>query len=429
MFQCNGIWWLPETPTEKVAGLLHFSDDVGITLSLAGILGESSPSLEEKSISIILGVTWDCPHAGELTLKDCRVKSHHLGSPGVMREDYFAERIFAGSHLEREEDFSFSRASIAFSGLSSWAASYTGLRHQQVPAGEGHRGGFEIQWLPPEPISGKIPGGYLTMGVGAKFAMPRREWLITEEVGLSISLDTPLTAEQLTDRYAYPLQNLMTLATDHPNSLVDFSVERPNIRGKIHVLAARTFHDTKAAADLLPYKMLFSLGDFKDRTVDLIARWIDISDRLSDVCGPYFGIQYKPDSFVDVKFLVVFQSLEVYQRKTAPKTLLASPQGGPLDDIVRQLVELHWGAIGPLFGGNLAAAVKEIVSYRNYVVHRNSDLDRRETYGADLYWLTQKLMFLMKACLMAELGISSEEQRKFFERNQMYIHLLGLGGK
>jgi hypothetical protein len=417
---------LPEAPAERVAGKLRFADDSGITLSLAGVLGEPSPSLWEKKHPIILGTTWDGPIAGALTLRDCQVKGRHLGSPGVMRETYFAARIFAGAHLESKEQFVFSSASVAFSGMSSWAYMYTGLRRNHLTAGG--NAGIEISWRPPEPISGPIRGGHLTLGVGAKCDMLPREWSITEDVGLSIALDNPMSAEELSERYAYPLQNLLTLATDHPNSLLTFSVERPNVRGKIHVLAARTFHDFAVAADLLPYKMLFTLEDVKARAVELIARWLEVSDRLSDVCNPYFGIQYKPSSFVDIKFLVVFQSLEIYHRIRASDVQSREfIPGGLLDEMVRHLLEDHWNVAAPLFQNDLARAVSEIVSHRNYVVHRDSNLGRSETFGGDLYWLTLKLMCLMKACLMSELDISPMEQLTYFQRNQMYVHLRGLG--
>ena len=425
-FQCNGIWWLPQNPSDKVVGTLHFSDDTGGDLSLAGVLGELTERFEEKRLPIILGLAWDCPLGKLVTLRDCPVKSTQFGVPGITREQYYAERLFFGSHLTKEEDFSFSELEVALSGLSSWADDLTGLARSHVPGGNGRHGGFEIRWLPPEPFVGEIPGGHLTLGVGGKLAMVRRDWSIHEFVRFEIACARPLADDELNRKYVYPLQNLMTLATDHPNALVEFIVRRPSSRADIQVLRPRTFHDAEVATDLLRHQMLFSLKDVRSRTIDLIGRWIDVSERLSDVCYPYFGTQYKPGSFVDTKYLFVFQALEVYQRHRRPKDQPSLSTNSPLDVLLASLLEEHWAVIGPLFGANSVEAVAEVIRYRNYVVHRDSDLGESPAYAATLYWLTQKLMFAMKSCFLDELGIPTEERIKLFRQNQLYVHMLGL---
>lgn len=425
-FRCNGIWWLPQNPSDKVAGELHFSDEASAHLALAGVFGEPAQRFEEKSVPIILGLAWDCPLGNLVTLRDCRVKGMKIGMPGISREEYFADRLFFGSHLTSEEEFSFSELIIALSGLPSWADDLTGLAQSDAPAGEGHRGGFEIRWLRPEPISGEIPGGHVTLGVGAKLTTVRREWSIREDVRFHIACERPQSDDELSQRYSYPLQNLMTLATDHPNALVEFKVKRPNGRDYIRVLGPRIFHDEDAAADLLRHKMLFSLKDVRSRAVELISKWIDVSQRLKGACNPYFSIHYKPGSFVDTKFLAVFQSLEVYYRERHPEIFPTVPAGVSLQDFLPGLLQEHWDGVGPLFGRTPAEAATEVVQFRNCVVHGYPDLMNKPDYGEKLYWLTQKLMFLMKGCLLRELGFSVEDQLKLFRQNQLHVHLLSL---
>jgi len=426
-FGCNGIWWLPENPSERVAGTLCFSDDDGIDLSLAGVFGEPAPGIAEKYVPIILGLVWDYPLGKLVTLKGCRVHRFHLGSPGIGREVYFADRLFVGSHIEREEDFSFSHLSVSLSGLSDWAGVLTGLSQQFIPVGKEGRKKFEIRWQSPEPIRGRIPGGDLALGVEGKVSLSRREGSIKEKVWFSISCDNPHTEDELLARYAYPLQNFMTLATDHPNAQVEVTVRRPGEDDRIHVIAARVFHDAKAAEDLMPHKMLFSLEDVKDRAVALISRWMEVSERFAGVVNPYFGIQYEPKSFVDTKFLIVFQSLEVYSRlHTQGGGSIVTPSDQSLGHLFTKLLEEHWKTVGPLFGLSLEGTVAELMKYRNYVVHRDSDIGKEPDYSRKLYWLTQKLMFLMKACLLTELGFTSDELDRFFRRNQMFVHILNM---
>ncbi len=428
-FNCLGIWWLPDNPNEKIPGTLRFSADEGAELSLIGVFGgEQTTGQVGKVAPVILGHVYDQPLEGKVTLRGCWVRSAQIGFPSATRESYFASRLFVGEHIPEERDFLFSYCNVSYSGLPSWADSLTGLTQTVVPSrtGKSH-GAFVFSWDPPDPITGDIPGGSFDLRVGAKFLMPSRKWTLAESVRLTIRFDQPLSDEVIQNRYAYPLQNLMTLATDHPNAQVEFKVMLPGKQNEIAVLAARVFDDESSAADLLPHKMLFAVSDLGDRVAEVIGRWIEISERLADACYPYFAIQYKPDSFVDVKFLTVFQSLEIYQRRRGAEQAQAGTAPGDRSEKehLLALMQEHSPTIGVLFR-SIPEAADELIRYRDYIVHRDSDLGDRPDYSETLYWNTQRLMFLMKACLLSELGFSADEQKQFFRRNQMFIHLINL---
>jgi hypothetical protein len=205
-FDCNGIWWLPESPSKRLAGTLRFSAETGVDLSLAGAFADPPTTLEKKEIPIVLGLLWDCSLGEVVTLKRCRLKASYFGSRTIAREEYFADLLFIGMHLEREEDFFFSGMSIQLSGLPSWANTLSGLRHRQVPADEAHRGGFEVIWEPPEPVVGSIPGGNLTLGVGAKISVDGRLNSIKEEVQFTISCVQPASHRDLNAKFVYPFR-------------------------------------------------------------------------------------------------------------------------------------------------------------------------------------------------------------------------------
>ena len=268
-FTYNGVWWLPESPSAQVAGTLQFSKEEGLQLSLFGVLGEHGAIVGEKRIPIIVGAVWDSPLGEDVTLTGSWAKGITFGSVGLTREEYHVDRAFIGRHLENDQSFSFSHLKISLSGLSSWAHNYTGFGQKYITKTADHRAGFEIQWISPEPISGKIPGGDLLLGLGAKMSMLARDWSIKEQIGLSITVEQPQSADGLNAKYVYPLQNFLTLATDHPNALVAFSVRQPDSNDDIHVIGARVFDDTEAAEGLTPHKMIFSLNDVRDRELRL----------------------------------------------------------------------------------------------------------------------------------------------------------------
>jgi ApeA N-terminal domain 1 len=427
-FTCNGVWWLPESLSTQVAGSLQFSKEAGLQLSLFGVLGESSAMVGKKRLPIILGAVWDSPLGEEVTLTGswAKTKSMSFGSVALTREEYHVDRAFIGSHLENDQSFSFTHLKISFSGLSSWAHNYSGFDQRYISKTPDHRAIFEIRWISPEPISGRIPGGELHLGLGAKMSMHARDWSIKEHIGLSITVEQPQSADTLNAKFIYPLQNFLTLATDHSNALVEFCVRRPDGEDDIHVIGARTFDDEETAEGLTPHKMIFSLNDVRDRAIQLFSRWIEVSERLSRVCNVYFASLYKPDTFVDTRFLAVFQALEVYERTLPDSVGNADPQGSRLREQFTGLLETHKQVVGPLYGKDVASAVAELLTYRNDVVHRNTDLAKQQDYSEQLFWWLHRLQFLMKACLLTELEMPEEEQVRFLSQNQMFVHIAGL---
>jgi hypothetical protein len=421
-FESQGYWWLPDRPSERVAGVLKQTEK-GFELSLFGALREESTPFQGRDIPIIHGIAWDCPAGSTITLKDCVLNRFRTGLAGVSREGYFVRQLFGGAHLGNEGDFKFSELSLSVSGLPAWAESLTGLSSNRIEATATSRGGTVVRWQAPPDITGPVRGGTLTLGVDSTFTMKRHEYTIVETPSLHISTNQPESVQSLHLRYGYPLQNFISFATDHPCAITNYEFGRGESQ-RVEFRFARIYANEDAAQDLVPHKMLFTFDDVRGELVDLLRRWLDLSERLRDVVEPYFGIQYRETTFVDLKFLTVFQALELYDRRLGADAQVNDSEVALAKRFGRLLAH-HLDAIGPLFGDDVAKAVNEIIQYRNYIVHHDSELGKSPAYSADLYWMTQKLMMVMKACLLSELGMTSKRQAELFARNQLFIHMRG----
>src|SRR5262249_48688615 len=104
-FECGGVWWVADNPTDRVAGTLSLSQKDGLKLVLLGTLGapESPFSFSSKGYPVILGSVYDCPFGQAVTLKDCQRVRYSTGVPGLSTEGYRADRAFFGRHLVRPE--------------------------------------------------------------------------------------------------------------------------------------------------------------------------------------------------------------------------------------------------------------------------------------------------------------------------------------
>jgi len=66
--------------------------------------------------------------------------------------------------------------------------------------------------------------------------------------------------------------------------------------------------------------------------------------------------------------------------------------------------------------------ISDVLRARNAVLHTESG-GIGEARVIELYWLSERLLFLVKACLLGELGIPTERQVGFLQRSRNYIHL------
>ena len=383
----------------------------------------------------MLGSVPDCELGNAVTLMDCFQSSYSMSSRGFSREKVRAERAFMGAHLETENEFRFQSLELAYSGLPSWVT-LTGL---QPPKWE-HTGGkftkLSLVYIPPHKIEAKIEIADIGIWFGISLSGPRHERTLHEKVFLGIDTQEALSMEQLNARFVYPLQNFLTLATDHPNAVDEFTLihrssERPPNRPEkpIHVFGARVYHDKGEASPLHSHEMLFTFPDIRERFPKIMDRWLNrVAEELKPVCDIFFGTVYKPQSYLDTKFQDVVQSLMLYYEIRHGTRADGSQHYTwvHLQEWLGRLADNHSAVMNPLVGNNLRGFVDRVTTTYNYVVHRRGDMREQAARGEEEYWLTQKLMWLMKSCFLAELEIPEPERVKLFERNEDYMHIRSL---
>ncbi len=448
-FECSGVWWPAEAPANRLPGTLHFSREKGLVLSLLGNFSEASWPLGEQTYRVVLGVAYDSPFDQQVTLKDCRLSGSTVGIPGFSRETYHVERAFFGAHLEEEEDFLFPECTIELGGLESWASHRTGFQFNRGPSRED---GISLTYKHPPSLAAAVPEGTVALSWGARFKSTLRRWNFQEDVSFRVVASAPLSEGEWNQRYVYPLENFLTFATNAPNALRKVQFHRvleganPKEASLPIVLVASRVHEGPNEEEFSPHKMLFTLEDVGDRFAPFVRKWLEIHRHFQATCNVFFSIQYAPQTYLDTTLLAVMQSLELYQARrngagarlgkpSLPADVLAnlpeacrSPIQEWLEGLVvdtfrgtlSQLFDEHRAVLGPLAPRGEEGLTGEVLAIRNQVLRKNLDPSQLGNYNLRLFWVTQTLTILMKACFLKELGFTEEERTRLFDRNQMY---------
>jgi ApeA N-terminal domain 1 len=454
-FDCNGQWWVPEAPERRCSGALRCNDAGELTLALIGTLVDAPIGSSGDDSRIILGVVSEPPLGNvfgnqaeaKVTLANCFVTRQTMGSGLQTRQEFFAHRAFLGAHLVNEQDFNFQSIQLSLSGLSSWANGLSGfLRPASDP--------WTISFRYPDPVSGTFPGGKFSLGVGCTWSDSHREQRLTEFVKFSLTLTEPAPLGLQND-LVYWIQNLFTFATDHPNAITELVVQKQELLGeRISVVGPRAFSDETAAENLMPWQMLFSLSDVTNRFGEIVTKWFELSKRFPEVTALYFGTQYNPPAYSDIRFQLIVQALSLYYARREQRARSTNSSDELLERIavnlspadvkaVQRLFDSHplvlseralesltvenREAIEPLVlsksGSGLKDFINETLNTLYYILTRNAVNLMGASDGAALYWLTERLAFLIKVSFLSEIGFTIEERRAILGRNQRFRYI------
>jgi hypothetical protein len=277
-----------------------------------------------------------------------------------------------------------------------------------------------------------------------------REYTFREEAQLKVTCDPPISADEFNERYAYALRSLMTFVCDRAQKIERFSVWRPDAPDREILVVGELIQpdESKTKEEVSWHEMLFTLGDVD--FADFIRKWVTLTQVYSSACSAYFGLMYGPPAYVDMTFQNVANAVQLYYtrredgaaRRASDKERLREILGvvslserewlvgqiganpyPPFQDVLRVLLEQQGDSIDPLITGRRDQFVEEATSTLEYVVRRDPDIEAAASHGADLYWLTQKLRFLLKACFLRESGFSADAVRRCFGRNPLYQHI------
>jgi hypothetical protein len=412
-------------------------------------------ALSREPLPVLLGVVDKAPFGRIVTLKDCRVKGRSFGFPGIVREEYYVGRAYFGDHLTGPTDFSFREAWLRLSGLDAWAERFTGLRVDWAAPLREKSQSLSIHYQPPEPIVADLPGGRLSLGLGSSATHGLREGKIEEYTQLHLELQATLREEEIHRRIVHPLQNLFTFATDRPNALTQLSFTRAKAgegeQGpppEIRVIGPRVFSDAAVAAKALPPDMLFTLDDVQGRFGDVVSRWLELAESYRSAFDIFFGAQYAPQAYQDLRLQVIAHALHLYSEKRAGGLAvvlgsdrqaaevtsgLTAEQGAWLRAVVsgNQLfrVEKALAALlaeqgtpfAPLVRGEVGRFREQVLATLRYLLNREAG--EGAVSGIQLYWMTQRLMFLMKISLLKDLAFTEEQVLALLAKNQAYNHI------
>ena len=336
-FEYKGLWWLPQSPDNKVAGVVAF-DGERITLDLLGLLraGEKPASSEERHPDIILGRAEGKAITLSLTVEIESTVPWSDTNRDVKRgiphtSAYDAQHIFIGKHFESPDQARFTAMSASFTYLEEWM----GL--DKIPFKSTIEEGWNqsAKYTRPEPIHIEVRALDSRIAINSRFAIKGEmfrsmTWEHTAMIAVVPKEERDLDwyENRLDD-----LQRLFTLLVGRPVHVASLELHVQGEFREVHngglqmpVAYVSASRSRTLREEVRPpvwrwhwRDVLVPLGSIESDIEHVLNAWFDQAEKLGPIHNLFFGTLYNRTLHEEAKFLNLMQALESYHARTAWK--------------------------------------------------------------------------------------------------------------
>ncbi|NET42545.1 HEPN domain-containing protein [Okeania sp. SIO2B3] len=462
----SGYWWLPSEPDLKIAGILKFKNTEGIKLQLIGsFLNFYTAGKIPTNIPIILGVV----HREIITICNSINSHSRRSSPGFASQEYTSELALIGRHFTKPDEILFNKARVRYSYLSDWADLPLIKREPDLRDLDWNKEReLRFTYTAPEDIEAKTTYGKFSVIYNCSEAGKRESIDLKQFVSLMIQPNEELSCKDFHFKFIHPLNNFITFATDRTNCITE--LEFYSRHGDTDIVDSRysldeipikaiykTYYPDRKKLDKLLFhnkifsEMLFSLSDIKSDFSLIMQRWFNSVEKLDSVLNLFFSIKYKPDIYLESKFLNLVQAVESYHRRQIKNHVLPEDEHKErkerilgsvpseyqewlkeklnysneptLKERLIELLELIPEITKQLIKDKEVFAT-QVKNARNYFTHYNKSLKKKVPQPEELSWFIELLSFILQACILKELGCTSERCHQLLNRNKRYKNAL-----
>lgn len=453
----QGIWWLPDNPSDEVAGTLTFNQDEGALLALVGMFGTIKQGLafNREDIPVVHGVTMK---GKRITLLRCMRKSGTFNFPGVPQETYKAMWLLSGYHASGSEECLYASSDLRFDGIEQW------LGHRRFGPKLRPEGDFPyVMAKLDRTVLASLDDFTLTTDALATFnsgdgseLTARSESFVSidasEPKSLSWHFSVATKLQSLASLCAGKNLPLCSVRLKGPlEKITDDDSAHPDIDLLVQMIGGNTRADNKRGQYVLTSDTLLS------HSPDAIGHWYSAYEQISPALNLYFALTGYNNTYANARFVLSVQAIEVYHRRTSADSLVgveeytklvealtaAIPPETPdkmKDKIESTLEYSNEPTLGqrirsivkplkPHFGKNPVGMtqgyISQIVATRNYNTHY-SEHNKAQAFtgGSELHWATRRLVTLLTIVLLRHIGVPGDTLHEAMKRNQEFALLL-----
>lgn len=458
-FTEEGFWWIEGREEQKVGGTLTFDPDDGARLSLLGTLDDVIAAMRSTlrgggDSTVIYGVT---KKGKPITLLDALNINRQMHMPGITHETWSSNLLVIGLHLESEDAEIFPKSYFRFDSIEEWL----GHRPFSMTFNDAEKC-VTVKAHKPREEPFADHDDFKVTSVGSLYTNNTPDTRYTIDVISQFGV-TPATPKSLNWHLirAVRLQELASLCTGYYLPLTAFELRGPDHKvgpdmvrpSEAHVYT-RMMHPEAEKPNRRDPPILTG-PELVAHNSQALQHWFDQYELFSPAINLFFTITGQRDMFVNVRFLLAIQALEVFHRRTSGETVMpaadflafadmmvkaipasAIPRmkeklkgtyqflnepslGQRLKSIVADL-SASFGTAPPAF---TKGYLRKLVATRNYYTHFSQELENQTLDGGGLYWASRRIVLLLTLLFLQRLGLTGADLTPLLARHQEFSKL------
>lgn len=291
-FEYTGLWWIPENPENKIAGILRYIPGEWAKLDLIGSFKDVRELTRTSRFDIILGVIID---GGMITLYKCIETRTRISSPGTIATSFVCNVVFFGGFFYNINEIKFREISVNYLHLDEWI-NISGFSF--TFPNRGIKEGITIRYKLPEILEAdinedwKIEIGFSSSG--PSLSQVQKNLNIEQTTFIIFKPKNEKNYEEYIEKI-YQIQNFLSLAVMKPvfPLIIEGQTEsnKALFEGKIFYPPIKIFYKIASyykKEEIAPYKMLFSFKDIADNFQSFINNWFKKMEFITSSSSPIF---------------------------------------------------------------------------------------------------------------------------------------------
>ena len=433
----KGYFWLPENPTEQLAGTLHIGIDGGSRLELFGHFGSfnamASRRLTSKIGSIPPNLNLILGHIEpnrKVTLYQC-FDDGAVNFGGYNFSTIQVGWAFLDHHFGRAEDISFNKLQISLDGLHHWL----GISGISV-ATDLDKWFSNISFEPPETI--KYPlNDNLVISFEFQFKVPISYSIAFEATVKCIpvvvlSWREPIPWDALWKSWI-ETRNLFRFVMDAHIPVNSVSATPYFIRygcecdrdeaPMIRIFGRDENIENQVKIDSW-FGMLFRYIDVKDKFSDIVEEWYGLNDRYVAPLKLYFRAIEVASDDLETPFLDLIRAMETFDaiEHASSDAVAKLNDGHSKDATLRQRVHRVVNALGDVFGDikTKKRLIQRIIEYRNNLTHRGEFKTVNGAVHDENLILNLKMRIIVALTILRLIGFDEMDIADVIHRKHMW---------
>jgi len=327
-FEFKGHWWLPESPSLKVAGTLKFHP-------LEGAFLVTEANAFAESLSKEYGVQehpdgWTFLHSDIVVKTICGITNLnkqvtlYMCAATPFLTGFRVHTVFIGWHFEREEDIIFDSISLRYPNIERWVGitGFTGSIKSENP---GQFSGAELKYSRPERVTTRLSNLAISFDFG--FRVNSDLFVDTHLTQVTYVEIKPHNPSKYTDfrTLIFHWRNFLSLGMGialAPLEVIGRSqnFDRPNAKDETQLQDVYIYYvaqgaNLKSEASNNLRDMLFRYKDLEPYFQQCVENWFVKAEKILPIVELYFGLFYLPSMYIGLEFLILTQVLEAYHRR------------------------------------------------------------------------------------------------------------------